>query len=305
MSNASSNEDFPHRLSGLRQVSVTRRVDACGPGTEQERGTSNAFAVDPHALRGKVASFGPFRLHATERLLEKNGAPLKIGSRALDILITLLKHAPEVVSKRDLIRRVWGQLVVDEVSLRVHVAALRKRLGDGDSPVSYITNIPGRGYCFAGAVTWPEAEATARKASRIAPQLPREPLLMVGRDNVVRELTVQLKKQRFVSIVGAGGIGKTTIALTLAHRMFSEFQGAVHFLDLGAVEDARLLTSLLASQLGLAAVSDQPLPVILTFLREQRVLLVFDSCEHIIEPIAALTENIFRDAPQVHILVTS
>jgi predicted ATPase/DNA-binding winged helix-turn-helix (wHTH) protein len=300
---------------------VTERVDTCGPGQEresEEHGTPNASAFAPHtqeeddastvgppALRGKIASFGPFRLHATERLLEKNGSPLKIGSRALDILITLLEHAPEVVSKRDLIRRVWRQLVVNEVSLRVHVTALRKRLGDGDSSVSYIANIPGRGYCFASAVTWAEAEATPRKAPTAAPRLPREPLFMVGRDNVVRELTAQLRKQRFVSIVGAGGIGKTTIALTLAHRMLSEFEGAVHFLDLAAVEDSRLLTSLLASQLGLVAVSDQPLPVILTHLREQRILLVFDSCEHLIEAIAALAENIFRDARQVHILVTS
>jgi predicted ATPase/DNA-binding winged helix-turn-helix (wHTH) protein len=286
----------------------------------EERGTPNSSAVgssaraqeeddppavDPSVLRLKIASFGPFRLHATERLLEKNGTALKIGSRALDILITLLEHAPEVVSKRDLMRRVWGQLVVDEVSLRFHVAALRKRLGDGDSSVSYIANIPGRGYCFAEEVTWAEARATPGKAPTAAPQLPREPLLMVGRDPVVRELTAQLKKQRFVSIVGAGGIGKTTIALTLAHRMLSEFEGAVHFLDLGAVEDSRLLASLLASQLGLVAVSDQPLPVILAFLREQRLLLVFDSCEHLIEAIAALAENLFRDALRVHILVTS
>jgi predicted ATPase len=256
-------------------------------------------------LRGKIASFGPFRLHATERLLEKNGTALKIGSRALDILITLLEYAPEVVSKRDLMRRVWGQLVVDEVSLRVHIAALRKRLGDEDASVGYITNIPGQGYCFAGAVSWAQAQATPRKARAAASQLPREPLLMVGRDNAVRELTTLLKKQRFVSIVGAGGIGKTTIALTLAHRMLEDFEGAVHFLDLGTVEDERLLASLLASQLGLVAVSEQPLPVILTHLLEQRLLLVFDSCEHRIEAIAALAENIFRDAPQVHILVTS
>jgi predicted ATPase/DNA-binding winged helix-turn-helix (wHTH) protein len=283
-----------------------RHVDACDPGREsEERGTPNASAVGPSALRGKIASFGPFRVHATERLLEKNGTALKIGSRALDILITLLEHAPEVVSKRDLMRRVWGQLIVDEVSLRFHVAALRKRLGDGDSSVSYIANISGRGYCFAEEVTWTEARARPGKAPTAAPQLPREPLLMVGRDPVVRELTAQLKKQRFVSIVGAGGIGKTTIALTLAHRMLSEFKGAVHFLDLGAVEDPRLLASLLASQLGLVAVSEQPLPVILTHLREQRLLLVFDSCEHLIEAVAALAENLFRDAPQVHILVTS
>jgi predicted ATPase/DNA-binding winged helix-turn-helix (wHTH) protein len=302
---------------------VTRGVDTRDPDRErenEERGTPSPSAVarspggqeqedtpavGPSPLRGKIASFGPFRLHATERLLEKNGTPLRIGSRALDILITLLEHAPEVVSKRDLIRRVWGQLVVDEVSLRVHVTALRKRLGDRDSSGSHITNVPGRGYCFAGPVTYAEAEATPRKAPAATPQLPREPLLMVGRDDAIRELTALLKKRRFVSIVGPGGIGKTTVALTLAYRMLSEFQGAVRFLDLAAVEDPRLLASLLASQLGLVAVSDQPLPVILTFLREQRLLLVFDSCEHVIEAIALLTENIFRDAPQVHILVTS
>jgi predicted ATPase len=314
------NKGSIHTLSGFGQVSVMRHIDACDPGTEQERGTRNAStfggsprtqeeydtaAVGSPASRGKIPSFGPFRLHATKRLLEKNGSPLKIGSRALDILITLLEHAPEVVSNHDLMRRVWGKLVVDEVSLRVHVAALRKRLGDGDSSVSYVANIPGQGYCFTGEVTWAEAQAAPRKARTAAPQLPRDPLLMVGRDIAIRELTAQLKKQRFVSIVGAGGIGKTTIALTLAHRMLTEFEGAVHFLDLAAVEDSRLLTSLLASELGLLAVSDQPLPVILTHLREQRMLLVFDSCEHLIEATAALTENIFRDAPQVHIVVTS
>jgi predicted ATPase/DNA-binding winged helix-turn-helix (wHTH) protein len=288
---------------------VAQRIDTCDPSGEhesEERGSSpNASAVGTSALPGKIASFGPFRLHATERLLEKNGTALKIGSRALDILTMLLEHAPEVVSKRELIRRVWGPLVVDDVSLRFHVAALRKRLADGDYSVSYITNIPGRGYCFAGAVSWAQPQTAPRKAHTTASPLPREPLLMVGRDNAVHELTTLLKKQRFVSIVGTGGIGKTTIALTLAHRMLAEFEGAVHFVDLGAVEDARLLASLLASQLGLVAVSEQPLPVILANLREQRMLLVFDSCERLIEAITALAENIFRDAPQVHILVTS
>ena len=273
-------------------------------GSSRPRDEEGIPAVGPSALRGKIACFGPFRLRATERVLEKDGTPLRIGSRALDILIMLLEHAPDVVSKRDLMRRVWGKLVVDEVSLRFHVAALRKRLGDGESSVRNITNIPGRGYCFAGVVTWAEASATPQKPPAV-PQLPREPLLIVGRDDAVRELTTLLRRQRFVSIVGSGGIGKTTIALSLAHRMLSEFQGAVHFLDLAAVEDARLLASLLASKIGLAAVSEQPLPVILTFLREHRTLLVFDSCEHVIKDIAALAETIFRDAPSVHILVTS
>jgi predicted ATPase/DNA-binding winged helix-turn-helix (wHTH) protein len=265
---------------------------------------ADASSVDPSKLRDGIASFGPFRCNVTERLLKKNGTALKIGSRALDILITLLKRAPEVVSKRDLIRSGWGKLVVNEVSLRVQVTGLRKQLGDGDSSVSYITNIAGRGYCFSGAVTWSVPESTAGKTHAAAPRLPREPLRMVGRDPAVRELIAELKKRRFVSIVGPGGIGKTTVALAVAHRMLGE-EGAVHFLDLSALEDPRLLANMLASQLGLVAVSDQPLPGILTFLHGRRMLLVFDSCEHVIEAVAALTENIFRDAPDVHILATS
>jgi predicted ATPase/DNA-binding winged helix-turn-helix (wHTH) protein len=296
-------------------------MEACHPGRErEERGTPNAAAVarSPRtqeqydtpavglpALRGKIASFGPFRLHVTERLLEKNGVPVEIGSRALDILVTLLEQAPEVVSKHDLNRRAWGRLIVDEGSIRAQIARLRKRLDDEDSAVSYIANIPGRGYCFTGAVARSVSEATARKAPMAALHLPRGPLLLVGRDDAVLEFTARLKKQRFVSIVGPGGIGKTTVALALAHRMLGEFQWAIHFLDLAGLEDPRLLASMLASQLGVAAVSDQPLPAILTFLREQRMLLVFDSCEHLIEAVAALTENIFRDAIDVHILATS
>lgn len=266
------------------------------PGTRSEVGPG---PLGPFASRGKIASFGPYRLHASERVLEQKGKRLKVGSRAFEILLALLEHAPGIVSKRDLIRRVWANLVVDEGSLHVHVAALRKRLSDGGPPGGYITNVPGRGYCFAGAVTWTAAGEPARNT------VPRKPLLIVGRDDVVNELTAQLKKHRFVSIVGAGGIGKTTVALDLAHRLLVEFQGGVHFLDLAALEDPRLLVRMLASQLGLVTISEEPLPVVLTHLHERRILLVFDSCEHVIQAVAALTENIFRDAAEVHILATS
>src|SRR5580658_7719372 len=100
----------------------------------------------------RVAAFGAFRLRVTERILEKDGIPVKIGSRALDILLTLVERAPQVVSKRDLLGRVWGELVVDESSLRWHIALLRKVLGDDQLGVNYITSIPGRGYCLAATV---------------------------------------------------------------------------------------------------------------------------------------------------------
>jgi predicted ATPase/DNA-binding winged helix-turn-helix (wHTH) protein len=246
----------------------------------------------------RVASFGPFRLLATERVLEKDGIALKIGSRAFDILVTLVECAPEVVIKRDLISRVWGNLVIDESSLRWHIASLRKTLGGDESGALYVANVVGRGYCFAAPVTW-------IAAAPISARLPRRPPRMVGRDRAVRELTTRLREQRFISIVGAGGIGKTTVALEVAHEVLSEFAGAAQFLDLAAIEDPQLVGGALAAQLGLSVVSKNPVPAILAFLRERRVLLVFDSCESVIETVAALAESIFRDAPQVHILATS
>jgi predicted ATPase/DNA-binding winged helix-turn-helix (wHTH) protein len=275
-------------------------------GADEEPGRADA-AARRSALPG-VAAFGAFRLRATERVLEKDGVPLKIGSRALDILVTLAERAPEVVSNRDLMACVWGSLVVDEGSLRFHIAALRKTLGDDESGVRYVTNIPGRGYCLAALVTWTAAARTASESPvtpESVPRLPRRPLRMVGRDGAIRDLTRQLREQRFVSIVGAGGIGKTTVALEVAHEVLSEFAGAVQFLDFASIEDPQLVAGALAAQLGLPVVSENPVPVILAFLRERRVLLVFDSCERVIESMATLAEGIFRDAPQVHILTTS
>src|ERR1700738_3728698 len=103
-------------------------------------------------FRGPVSRdviwFGPFGLSITERLLEKGGEPVQIGSRALDILIALVERPAEVVSKKELISKVWPDLLVDEGSLRFHVSALRKALGQGQSDTRYVTNVSGRGYCF-------------------------------------------------------------------------------------------------------------------------------------------------------------
>src|SRR3984885_6536344 len=206
----------------------------------------------------RIAAFGAFLLRVTERILEKDGIPVKIGSRALDILLTLVERAPNVVIKRDLISRVWGNLVIDESSLRWHIASLRKTLGDDESGGRYVTNVVGRGYCFAAPVTWTATAAISPETvvtSVSAPSLPRRPLRMVGRDGTVRNLAKRLREQRFISIVGAGGIGKTAVALAVAHEMFPEFAGAVHFLDLASIEDPQLVGAAVASQLGLSVVS--------------------------------------------------
>ena len=112
-----------------------------------------------------VICFGPFRLSVTERILENGGVRLRLGSRALDILIALVERPTEVVSKRELIARVWPDLAVDEGSLRYHVLALRKALGQGRSSTRYVTNVSGRGYCFVAPIS--HAAPGLREASTI------------------------------------------------------------------------------------------------------------------------------------------
>ena len=98
-------------------------------------------------------TFGPFRLLRTQKLLLEDEQPVRLGSRALDLLIALVSRAGEVVDKAELMDLVWPRTVVEENSLRVQLAALRKVLGDGQVGARYIVNHPGRGYCFEAPVT--------------------------------------------------------------------------------------------------------------------------------------------------------
>ena len=99
-------------------------------------------------LSRSAFSFGPFRLIPSEQLLLEGETPVRLGSRALDILVALVERAGEVVTKEELVRRVWPNTFVEEGNLRVHIAALRKVLHDGQAGNRYIANIPGRGYRF-------------------------------------------------------------------------------------------------------------------------------------------------------------
>jgi predicted ATPase/DNA-binding winged helix-turn-helix (wHTH) protein len=260
------------------------------------------------ALAADPISFGPFRLYPARRNLERAGSPIHLSARALDILIVLVERAGEVVSKKKLMARVWPDVTVDEGNLRFHIAALRRALEDGQSGARYVTTIAGRGYCFVAPISRsnaprrPSAEGVFRDQSH---KLPAHLKRMVGRDETVEKISALLVAERFVTIVGPGGIGKTTVAISASHALLEDFEGAVHFFDLGPLNDPLLVPSAVASMLGLQVQSNDPTPSLISFLRDKRLLLLLDSCEHVIETAAALTERIFEEAPQVHILATS
>jgi predicted ATPase/DNA-binding winged helix-turn-helix (wHTH) protein len=273
---------------------------------------------------GGVISFGPFRLFPAARAIEKDGVPFALGDRALDILVVLIERAGEVVSHRELLARVWRGLVVDPSNLRVHINGLRRALGpsridgpsdnesDSDGKERYIANVVGQGYSFVAPIQrefvsvrpprLPEYPCgAARQRLVLPPLLPR----MLGRDATVTTLVADLIADRFVTIIGPGGIGKTTVAVCVAHSLQDEFDGAVCFVDLSTVADPKLVAVTIASRLGLTVQTDQVLPALMLCLRSLRILLVLDNCEHVIDASATLAEKIFQEAPGVHMLATS
>lgn len=253
-------------------------------------------------------SFGPYSVDAGRRLLLKDGTPVVLGARTLDTLLALLERPNEPISKRDLIARVWPDVIVEEGSLRFHIATLRKALGDGRNGARYITTLAGRGYSFVAPISrlsdlgGVRAEAPASFSHA---NLPGRMTRMVGRDDDIARLAAQLTTERFVSIVGSGGVGKTTVAVAVGHHLMEAFHGAVLFVDLGMLSDPDLVTTAVASMLGLSVRSDDATPNLIAYLKDKRILVILDTCEHLIGAVAELASQIFASASGVHILATS
>jgi predicted ATPase/DNA-binding winged helix-turn-helix (wHTH) protein len=251
--------------------------------------------------------FGSFRLMPAQRILLDGETPLRLGSRALDILITLVERAGETIPKEQLIARAWPDTIVDEGALRVHVSALRKALGDGRAGRRYVANNPGRGYSFVAPVTREWAEPAPAPPDR-APTAnnPSVPLTrIVGRDEIIAALTTQLGRRRFLTIVGPGGIGKTTVAVAVADVVRASYKDGARFVGLASLADPDLVPSALGAALGIPPSGADPLRGLAAWLRDKHALIVLDSCEHVIGAAAALAEAVLKAAPCVSILTTS
>ncbi|MEY9125007.1 ATP-binding protein [Bradyrhizobium yuanmingense] len=257
---------------------------------------------------GPRLSFGPFTVAPHERLVTRDGVAVPLGSKAFDALIALMSRRNEVVSKRDLMALVWPGITVEEANLRFHIAALRKALGDGKDGARYITTLSGRGYCFVAPISHTQLPAARRSSPpmELPPvKLPNRLQRMVGRDQAVATISDKLLTSRFVTIVGPGGVGKTAVAVAIAHDLLATFSDAAHFVDLAALRDPDLVITSILLMLGLPAETDDPLPALLAHVRDKRLLLILDNCEHVIAAAAPLASAIFHAAPDVHILATS
>ncbi len=251
------------------------------------------------------AAFGPFLLSAGERLLRRDGLPLRLGGRALDLLIALVDNAGNVVGKKELIDQVWGDVLVDEGSLRFNMYAVRKALGDGVDGARYIVNTANKGYSFVAIVDRRPADpGSAIDATAVLRSLPALTTAVVGRNDELALIGAGLLQRRLVSIVGTGGIGKTTVAIACAQAAAAHFGNDVCHVDLSVTANSTLVRGAIASATGLQ--SDLgALAAIAAHIGSRRLLLVLDCCEHVVAEVAETAEYLVRHCPRVHVLATS
>lgn len=251
---------------------------------------------------------GRVEIRPVERLLLIDGHKASIGARAFDLLLALLEHRDRVVSHNELLDLVWPHLVVELGNIQVQVSALRKVLGP-----QAIATIPGRGYQFTlrlddepGAPLAPTAPANLASSTGAARRAPPLSTLLFGRDQDLAALDGLLRDQRLLTLVGAPGIGKTSVALALAHRQHGAHPDGCAWVELAALADPSLLTSAVARAAGLPlSAGNDPLPGLVEGLRPLRLLLVLDNAEHLIAMAARLAQAVSAGAPQVRVLVTS
>ncbi len=257
--------------------------------------------------RDEIIDFGSFRLVPATRSLTRDGAPVHLGARALDLLIALLARPGEVIGRDELFTAAWPGIFVDESNLRVNISALRKALGDGKSGRRLIACIPSRGYSFVGEVR--KRRQGTRSASPITPDdrhaLPTPLQRLVGRDEIVAMIGTELPQRHFITVVGAGGIGKTSVALAVAEQLAPTYRDGVRVVDLAPLASAALVPAHLASLLQVQGSDRPPLEGVIAFLKTRQMLIIFDNCERVLDSTSAVAEEILRWAPDVHILATS
>ena len=248
-----------------------------------------------------VLHFGPYAFHLRQRLILDGDRPLRMGGRALDILQILVEHAGNVVTKGELIARVWPTSVVEDINLRVHIAALRRGLGDGQHGQHYIENIPQRGYRFIAPVVQAPSgsEIALDRAQKLAHNLPARLTPVTGRDSLVGSLVRQLPVCRLLTLVGPGGIGKTTVALRVAELLLQHYRDGAWLVDLSAIDNPAQVEDHLSRVLGLEVGRS------LEALAGWHALLVLDNCEHLHARCRSLIETLLKSAPRLSILVTS
>ena len=266
--------------------------------------------MDPASETPASIAFGRFRVMPQRRELFADGRPLKLGGRAFDVLMALIEAHGAVVGKDALMRRVWPDRVVEENNLQAQISALRAAFG---TDRALIRTVAGRGYQFTGAIrVLPEspgeragAAAAEREAALPPTNLPAPISELIGREEELSEILNLIATHRLVTLTGGGGIGKTTLALALARELRPHFVDGVWLAEFSALADPGLVPTTVAAAVGLELGGEASAQRVAQALAERRLLLVLDTCEHVIAAAAAIAEAVLGAGSALHIIATS
>lgn len=241
-----------------------------------------------------------YELNTRERCLLADGTVVPLGSRALDILVVLVERAGTVVSRRDLVERVWPEKDVEENNLNVQVSALRKVLGAG-----LIATIPGRGYCFTPHAVANEASEVGEQHLRFRTNLPASLTPLIGRERELVEIGKLTASHRLVTLIGPGGIGKTLLAQHLLKRAEGRFRHGVCFVDLSGLRDVADIPGAIASALQIQPRPGVALAGLAAAMEPLEVLVMLDNAEVLLAGAAQVALALHESSPGLTLLVTS
>jgi predicted ATPase/DNA-binding winged helix-turn-helix (wHTH) protein len=256
-----------------------------------------------------IIEFGHFRIFPHRRQLLAAGRPIRLGGRAFDVLMALIEGSGAVVGKDELLGRVWQGRIVDENRLPGEIAALRKAFG---AERELIRTVTGRGYQFTGEIRESSVGAGEREALAAATglrprtNLPEAVSELIGREEALSEVTDLVTTHRLVTLIGAGGIGKTRLGLEVARHLFGEFADGVWVAELAPLSNPDLVPLSVAVALGLdlsgGAVSAERLA---NAVAAKQLMLLLDNCEHVIDAAANMAGALLRANSASRVLATS
>ena len=257
--------------------------------------------------------FGPFRLVVQRRELLLHGIPVALGQRAIEILLILVNHAGQLVTKDEIMASVWPGVIVEENNLQVHISALRKAFGSVGDAKSFLLTVAGRGYRFVAPV---EVESTHAKpavaqvmlAAAVpvrTSNLPQQLTSFIGRQQEIDQIADHLQHERLVTLTGAGGVGKTRLAVEAGWQLAARYPDGVWLVELAPLQDPQLVVTAIAETLAIELAGGAPLSSATAAVADKHLLLILDNCEHVIGEAAAVGEALLRAAPRLSILATS
>jgi predicted ATPase/DNA-binding winged helix-turn-helix (wHTH) protein len=252
--------------------------------------------------------FGRCELLPHERELRVDGEAVHLGSRAFDLLVALVDGRGKLVTKDEILSRVWPGVIIEENTLQAQISKLRKAMGtDRDA----LKTISGRGYRFVAEVTATSAEdsdarraVASGRAHRMSTNVPPPATAMIGRETELAEILHLTSTHRLVTLIGAGGIGKTRLAVEAARQLLPQFPDGVWLAELGPVGDPDGVPHTVAQALGLEPESVTPAHIV-DALARKCALIVLDNCEHVIDAAAGMAEALLRADPAARVIATS